>query len=64
MLIKQPPTKIIITTHTCDFHKKYPGTNFPGCTCSGSYRTVVKPPEEWTEEEKRFMADPYAGYGD
>ncbi len=64
MLIRQPPMKTVATRHTCDFHKRYPGKTYPGCTCSGSIACVVKPPEEWTDEEKRFMGDPFAGYGD
>ena len=64
MLIKHPTTKIVVEHRTCGFHKKYPGRNYPGCTCSGSYTAVVKPRKEWTEEEKRFMDDPFAGYGE
>jgi len=63
MLIRQPPMKTVIEHRTCRFHKEHPGKIYPGCTCSGSYSTVVKPIEEWTEEERRFMADPYAGFG-
>jgi hypothetical protein len=62
MHIIQPPMKTVTTSHTCAFHKLYPGINYPGCTCSGSITTVVKPMNEWTEAERRFMADPFTGY--
>ena len=47
-----PPTTSEITHHTCNFHKKHPGSQFPGCTCSSSYTTKTKPMAEWTEEER------------
>ncbi len=53
MLIRQPPMKTVTTRHVCEFHKKYPGQNYAGCTCSGSYGAVVKPMKDWTDAEKR-----------
>jgi hypothetical protein len=32
----------IVTTHTCDYHRKHPGENFAGCTCSAQYLTRRK----------------------
>lgn len=60
MLIRQPPTKSVVTIHTCDYHKRNPGKNYAGCTCSGSFAVVVKPMEEWTDEERRH----YFGFYD
>lgn len=40
MEIKLPPKdsqEVVVTHHTCDFHKKHPGKTYAGCTCSGSY---------------------------
>lgn len=41
-----------VTHHTCDFHKRNPGAQFPGCTCSSSYSTRDKPEPEWTKDER------------
>lgn len=38
--------------HTCPFHERHPGRNFPGCTCRSSYSSRDKPMEDWTEEER------------
>lgn len=46
---------------TCGFHKKHPGHNFPGCTCSSSYSTHVKPLEDWTKEERDWYFAALAG---
>ncbi len=37
--------------HTCSFHEKHPGANFPGCTCSGVWSTREKTFAEMTPEE-------------
>ena len=29
--------EVVTKHHTCDFHKKHPGKNYAGCTCSGAY---------------------------
>ena len=54
MFIKLPPMKSEHRQHTCEFHKRNPGKAFAGCTCFGSCSAVVKPIEEWTEEEKKY----------
>ena len=36
--------------HTCGFHKKNPGQQYAGCTCSGSYSLVLGPPPTPTPE--------------
>lgn len=48
------PMKYTETHHTCDYHKRHPNKDYPGCTCGGSYGEVVKPMEDWTAEERRF----------
>ena len=44
MLIPDPgPQEVVITQHTCDYHKWHPeDRSWPGCTCSGSYALVSK----------------------
>lgn len=54
MHIVQKPSKVETFYHRCDFHKRHPGRNYPGCTCSGGFRRVEKPESEWTEEERRW----------
>ena len=36
--------------HTCGFHKKNPGQQYAGCTCSGSYSLVLGSPPTPTPE--------------
>ena len=38
MLIRYDPDEYqtVSQYHTCEFHKRYPGEPFAGCTCSGS----------------------------
>lgn len=33
------------TYETCEFHKKNPGVNYAGCTCSASYSSEYVPDE-------------------
>lgn len=40
MQIILQPTTAKIETNTCNFHKKNPGKQFPGCTCSTVYTSV------------------------
>ncbi len=54
MLIKQPPMITETSHNTCGYHKRYPGKNYAGCTCSGSFSLRVKPIEDWTEYEKKW----------
>ena len=45
------------THHTCDFHKKHPSANFPGCTCSASWSAREKTMSEMTPDEiKDYVA--------
>lgn len=58
MLIRQPPTTVEVTHHVCDYHKRHPGKPYAGCTCSGAYKSRVKPMKDWTEAEKRAYFGP------
>lgn len=42
-----------VERHTCPFHKKHPGRNFPGCTCSSAFMAREKTMDEMTEQERR-----------
>jgi hypothetical protein len=35
-----------VKSHTCAFHEAQPGVPYAGCTCSASYGSVERPPEE------------------
>lgn len=52
MHIVQKPTVSKVEKRTCEFHKKHPGGNFPGCTCMISFSVREKTFEEMTEEER------------
>jgi len=56
MLIVQVPTKTVTSRHTCAFHKKNPGKEYAGCTCSSSYSQIAKTFEEMTKEEREFVS--------
>ena len=38
--------KAVGSQHTCSFHKANPGKPYAGCTCSASWGSVRRPPEE------------------
>ena len=58
MIIHEKPNQIAVSTqHTCDFHKKNPGKQWAGCTCSGSFGV-----RDMTDEEiKASVFDTPAG---
>lgn len=58
MHIVQKPMKQKIEKHICEFHRKHPGANFPGCTCWTSFLCQEKEFSEMTvtEIEQYFAA--------
>ena len=44
MLVEYNPEdyETVLTSHTCEYHKKHPGKTWAGCTCSGSYGLRTK----------------------
>jgi hypothetical protein len=53
MYIVLRPTICTSERRICEFHKKHPGHNFPGCTCSCAISSREKTLEEMTEDEKK-----------
>ncbi len=45
MIIDLTGMKIVtkVEHHTCEFHKKYPGEAWAGCTCSGGVSQTITP---------------------
>lgn len=46
--------KTVTKHHTCDYHRRHPGENWAGCTCSSSYGRVRKTEDELTEDERNI----------
>ncbi len=54
--IYDPDEYVVEMKHeTCEFHKRFPGMSFPGCTCFSSYGTRIATPEEREENKKRRL---------
>lgn len=62
MLIIHNPEdwETIFESHTCDYHKKHPGENWAGCTCSASVGQRLKGDQRYKnirESIKRGLSD-------
>lgn len=55
------PTVTTVESHTCGFHERHPGRNFPGCTCSTSVSVREKTLDEMTDLERKQYAAALAG---
>ena len=53
MYVVSRPMVVTTKHHTCPFHERHSGANFPGCTCGGSHSSREKTLDEMTEDEKR-----------
>lgn len=47
------PTEIVIARYVCPYHRRHPGEPYAGCTCRTGHVAREKPPEKWTEEERK-----------
>ena len=48
MLLHYDPDEYesVVTHHTCRYHQMYPGRPYAGCTCSSSYSSRRRTPED------------------
>ena len=59
MLINYDPDmwETVLESHTCDYHKKHPGVNWPGCVCSGSISQHRVSDEVYAERVKKRQGE-------
>lgn len=64
MIIEHDPEDWVVetTSHTCPFHEEHPGQSYAGCTCSGSFTSRLKTPEERAASRPRTRGIPHKEY--